>query len=255
MSLSLVKSKRLRFYIVIIGTEILNGRREDAHFEFVRKSLNKYNHEIHSLSIIKDDSLLIEQSFLQAKNDKNAILFSFGGIGSTPDDITRKISADVFRNSKMQYHPKFMDDIKKRFGDVKDHRIQMAYLPTESKLLKNPINNMSGFYLDERYFFVPGFPQMAHPMIEQALNEFIPKEQTKYRRTLSAKCSENTLIDLMLEVPTTIEISSLPAVNVTVAEVTISLISDDKELTTKWFNKFKDYLNKNQITFVEAENL
>jgi len=255
MSLSLAKSKSLRFYIVIIGTEILNGRREDAHFEFVRNSLKKYNHEIHSLSIIKDNPLLIKQSFLQAKNDKDAILFSFGGIGSTPDDITRKISAEVFRDSKMQYHSKFMDDIKQRFGDVKDHRLQMAYLPTESKLLKNPINNMSGFYLDERYFFVPGFPQMAHPMIEEALNEFIPKEQTKYRRTLSAECSENTLIDLMLEVPTTIEISSLPAVNVTIAEVTISLISNDKELTTKWFNKFKNYLKENQITFIEAETL
>ena len=255
MSLSLVKSKKLRFYVVIIGTEILNGRREDAHFEFVRNSLKKYNHEIHSLAIIKDDPLLIKQSFLQAKNDKDAILISFGGIGSTPDDITRKISAEVFRDSKMQYHTKFIDDIKKRFGDVKDHRLQMAYLPTESKLLKNPINNMSGFYLDDKYFFVPGFPQMAHPMVEEALNDLIPKEQTKHRRTLSAKCSENTLIDLMLEVPESIEISSLPAVNVTVAEVTISLISEDEELTIKWFNKFKNYLDEKKITFVEAENL
>ena len=255
MSLSSVKSKKLRFYIVIIGTEILNGRREDAHFEFVRNSLEKYNHEIHSLSIIKDNPLLIRQSFLQARNDKDAILISFGGIGSTPDDITRKISAEVFRDSKMQYHTKFVDDIKKRFEDVNDHRLQMAYLPTESKLLKNPINNMSGFYLDDKYFFVPGFPQMAHPMVEQALIEFIPQENKKYRRTLSAKCSENTLIDLMLEVPSTIEISSLPAINVKTAEVTISLISYDKELTTKWFNKFKNYLNENKIIFVEAENI
>jgi len=256
MSLSLAKSStNLRFYVVIIGTEILNGRREDAHFQFVRTTLEKYNHEIHALSIIKDDPLLLEQAFLQAKDDENSILLSFGGIGSTPDDITRELSAKVFRSSKMEYHPKFLSDIKDRFGDVNDHRIQMSYIPINSELLYNPINNMSGYFLDNRFFFVPGFPQMAHPMIEEAMSKYIPKAMKKYRRTLSAECSENTLIDIMLQVSENVELSSLPAINNDKREVTISLASNDKELNDKTFKMFTIFLDNNNIFYQESESL
>ncbi|HFB54144.1 MAG TPA: competence/damage-inducible protein A, partial [Sulfurimonas autotrophica] len=73
----------MKFYLVIIGTEILNGRREDKHFTFVRDELAKYGHELFASFVIKDDVALIEHTYTLIKEDKEAVMFSFGGIGST----------------------------------------------------------------------------------------------------------------------------------------------------------------------------
>ncbi|MCD6190648.1 MAG: competence/damage-inducible protein A, partial [Sulfurimonas sp.] len=83
----------MNFYALIIGTEILNARREDKHFIFLRDELSKYGHELFASFIVKDDVELIGKCFELIKNDEKSVLFSFGGIGSTPDDLTREISA------------------------------------------------------------------------------------------------------------------------------------------------------------------
>ena len=57
----------MNFYAVIIGTEILNGRREDTHFEFVKKELAKYGHELFSSFIIKDDVALMTKVYEMIK--------------------------------------------------------------------------------------------------------------------------------------------------------------------------------------------
>ena len=69
------------FYAVIIGTEILNNRRQDKHFEFVRDLLASYGHTLYGAYIIRDDETLIKNIFSMIYADKDAVLFSFGGIG------------------------------------------------------------------------------------------------------------------------------------------------------------------------------
>ena len=160
----------MNFYAVIIGTEILNNRRSDKHFEFIRDELAKYGHELFSSFIIKDDVVLMSKTYKLILEDKDAILFSFGGIGSTPDDLTREVAAEVFTSSSVVSHKKFLADIIERFGDnAYPHRIKMSDLPPNADLIFNPINNMSGFSLENKFFFVPGFPSMAHPMISSVI--------------------------------------------------------------------------------------
>lgn len=79
----------LKFFTLIIGTEILNRRRTDAHFDFVSKALKDKGHKLTGSFVIEDDPALIIQTIKFIAAQKNAILFSFGGIGSTPDDYTR----------------------------------------------------------------------------------------------------------------------------------------------------------------------
>ncbi|WP_434658831.1 molybdopterin-binding protein [Sulfurimonas sp. NW9] len=80
----------MNFYAVIIGTEILNGRRVDKHFEFLKNELAKYGHELCASFVIKDDVRLMKRTYKMIRDDKEAVMFSFGGIGSTPDDLTRE---------------------------------------------------------------------------------------------------------------------------------------------------------------------
>lgn len=218
------------FYIVIIGSEILNGRREDKHFIFIRDLLLENGYEPFASFIIKDDRILIEKIYNQIKSDENSVMFSFGGIGATPDDLTREIASYIFTNEPPQIDEQFKKDIIERFGDeAYPHRINMANIPKGSKLLKNVINNMSGFYLDNRFFFVPGFPQMAQPMIKEAMNLYFPKIEAKHRKSVVAKTNESRLIDLMKQIPSHVELSSLPKFVDGNPNVELSISCDDAD--------------------------
>ena len=240
----------MNFYAVIIGTEILNGRREDKHFKFIQTQLAKYGHELFASFIVKDDVELMKDIYNLIKKDKKAVLFSFGGIGSTPDDLTREISSKIFTNKKVQRHKEFEKDIIEKFGEkAYPHRVYMADIPPNSSLLFNPINNMSGYSLDDRYFFVPGFPEMSHPMISDVIKKFFSISKDKYRFTLLAQTSEETLITLMKELPTSIELSSLPMFKDNKPLVELSLSGFDKSNTLHHFNLFCDELNSLKVSY------
>lgn len=237
-------------YAVIIGSEILNGRRTDKHFDFLKSALAARGYSLYSVEIIKDDTALIKSSFERVKADRESILFSFGGIGSTPDDLTRSIAADVFTSKPLIRHKQFEKDIIERFGEgAFPNRIYMSDLPSGASLLKNPVNNMSGFYLEERFFFVPGFPEMAHAMVEEAIARFLPRNRPLYRKTLLAYCSEERFIPIMRSIPKEVECSSLPMFVDGKANVEMSVASYDEAISRKYFTMFVDFLEENSIGY------
>lgn len=243
--------KIYHFYAVIIGSEILNARRVDKHFDFLRDTLLSYGHTLYGSFIIKDDPDLIKTIFKIVQNDPHSVMFSFGGIGSTPDDLTRQIASDVFSDGVLSPHPQFTHDIVERFGEeAYPHRIIMANLPKNSNLLFNVINNMSGFYLENRYFFMPGFPEMSHPMVQEALNRFYPSAPLLYRSTLLAYTSENTLIDLMKQMSENVEFSSLPMIVDGGPRVEISIASYSQTDRDISFNLFTEWLEKEGIRYL-----
>jgi len=240
----------MNFYALIIGTEILNGRREDKHFKFIQKELQKYGHELFASFIIKDDVSLLTKMFQLIKDDENSVMFSFGGIGSTPDDLTREIAAKVFTSKPLQRHKAFEQDIIEKFASkAYPHRIHMSDLPEGSELLFNPVNNMSGFSLYDRFFFVPGFPSMSHPMLSDVIARLFATSTKKYRSTLLANTSENTLISLMHQVPQDIELSSLPIFKDSKPLVELSLVGSDENKVKHYFELFKRELDNTNIHY------
>ena len=164
------------FYSVIIGTELLNGRRKDAHFAFLNQQLLSRGWEQKASFVINDNTNLMENIFNLIKSDPNSVMFCFGGIGATPDDYTRVVAGKVFRDGKMEFHEEAKNRILNQFGnEAYPHRINMAYLPINAKLLKNVVNNVAGFYLEDRFFFTPGFPSMSQAMVVEALDKLYPK--------------------------------------------------------------------------------
>ncbi|MFT7859623.1 MAG: molybdopterin-binding protein [Sulfurimonas sp.] len=240
----------MNFYAVIIGTEILNGRRFDKHFEFLKDELGKYGHSLFASLVIKDDRELITKTYEMVKSDPKSVMFSFGGIGSTPDDLTREIASKVFRNSQTKVHKEFLEDILERFGDeAYPHRIHMAEIPPNSDLLFNPVNNMSGFSLDDRYFFTPGFPSMAHPMLTAAIERHFSKTKKLFRKTLYAHTSENSLISVMQKIPEHIELSSLPIFSEGKPNVELSLLGADKKELEHYFALFIEELDRQKVQY------
>jgi len=239
-----------KFFALIIGTEILNRRRSDAHFEFISKTLIEHNHKLTGSFIIEDDPKLITDTIKFIASIPNSVLFSFGGIGSTPDDHTRECASKALRDGKLYFHPKAKEIIESKLGDkAYPHPINMAKLPKDAKLLDNPINGMPAFYVDDRFFFMPGFPQMSHPMVEHILSHIIDDGKPTYRQTLTADSRENVFIELMREVPDSVEVSSLPKLYDNGWTTTISVGAEDKNLIDHTFQKFIDLLEQHNISY------
>jgi len=246
-----MSNKKINFYSVIIGSELLNGRRKDAHFSFLNNELLKRGWEHKASFVIEDDINLMYDIFNLIRKDKDSVMFCFGGIGSTPDDYTRQIAAKAFTNSKMEFHKEAKQTILDKFKEeAYPHRINMSYLPVHAKLLKNIVNNVPGFYLENRFFFTPGFPSMSQSMVIEALELFFPLAKSKYRLTLTAFCGENDLIDVMLKVSKNLDLSSLPKIINNKRKVVISLAGFDKDELEKNFELFTKYLNSSKIDYV-----
>ena len=242
----------MNFYSVIIGTELLNGRRKDAHFAFLNEQLLKRGWIHKGSFIIKDEPEFIENTFKLIKSDPKSVMFSFGGIGATPDDYTRVCSANVFTSGDMEINKGVEEAILDTFGkEAYPHRINMATLPLNASLLKNVVTNVPGYYLEDRFFFVPGFPAMAKAMIVEALDKYYMKNDIEeFRLTLSAYSSENNLVDTMKSISSDVDMSSLPIIDGDKRYTVISIGSDTKEKTQIEFDKFVNYCENNNIKYV-----
>ncbi len=242
-----------RFFALIIGTEILNGRREDKHFNFIRDILLERGFHFSGSFTIEDNPKLIVDTIKFISSIPNSVIFSFGGIGSTPDDHTRISAAKALKDGKLYRHSQAEKIIKEKLGDrAYPYPIRMADLPKDAKLLENPVNKMPAFYLDDRFFFMPGFPQMSHPMVEWALdNIFGGSAKKALRKTLLADCRESELIDIMEKLPKDVELSSLPKLTDESFKVSISLSSYNKDSLEKSYSMFIKRLKEKNIKYEE----
>jgi molybdopterin-biosynthesis enzyme MoeA-like protein len=152
---------------LIIGDEILSGKRSDKHLPHVIDTLAARGLTLAFVHYLGDDrarlTALLRDSF--ARGD---LLFSFGGIGATPDDHTRQAAAAALALPLVR-HPEAVAEIEARFGaDAYPHRVLMAEFPEGARVIPNPVNRIAGFSLRDHHFF-PGFPQMAWPMLDWVL--------------------------------------------------------------------------------------
>lgn len=238
------------FFTLIIGTEILNRRRADKHFDFVSKALMGKGYKLSGSFIIEDDPALIVQTLRFIASQENAVLFSFGGIGSTPDDHTRQCAAMALRDGKLYTHQEAKQIIVNTLGEnAYPYSIVMAELPENADLLHNPVNQMPAFSLDERYYFMPGFPEMSHPMVEKIVEKLIPHKKEYYRYTFTALCKENEFIEVMKNMPKEVEFSSLPKLYSDGWRVTISVASHNQALAQEAFDMYVQVLKAKNIVY------
>lgn len=178
--------------LIIIGDEIMSGKRSDQHFPNVVQILKERGLQLDWAKYIGDDPDRIV-SILKESFASPDIVFCCGGIGSTPDDHTRRcVSLAV--GKPLELHPEAKIRIVERIAETaKDpnhidydspdniRRLQMGEYPSGSKILPNPVNRIPGFSYGTHYF-VPGFPQMAKAMIEWALDTYHQSlfHQTEY---------------------------------------------------------------------------
>lgn len=168
-------TQRSTIGLIIVGNEMLTGKRRDVHFKHAIEELTLRSLRLGWCHYVGDDpqAIVRELRFAMSTDD---IVFCFGGIGATPDDHTRA-SAATAAGVALVRHPEAAAIIEERFGDAAyPQRIHMAHLPRGCTLIPNPVNRVAGFSLG-RLHFVPGFPQMAWPMMAWVLDHHYPDLQ------------------------------------------------------------------------------
>lgn len=185
--------------IYIIGDEILSGKRKDAHLSKVIELLSARGLQLSWANYLGDIPEQIT-SLIKASMVRGDIVFSFGGIGATPDDYTRQCAADA-AGVPIERHAGAVAEIVARYGEgAYPKRVLMADFPKGCDLIPNPINRVAGFSINEHYF-VPGFPEMAHPMVEWVLDTYYAHlfhtQDYVEDSILVMEGGESSMIDLM----------------------------------------------------------
>lgn len=201
--------------LYIIGDEILSGKRKDAHLSKMIELLAARGLQLSWAYFLGDIPEQIT-SLLKASMARGDIVFSFGGIGATPDDYTRQCAADA-AGVPIERHLGAVAEIVAQFGDgAYPKRVLMADFPQGADLIPNPVNRVAGFSINAHYF-VPGFPDMGHPMVEWVLETYYSHlfHQIKYveQSIIIPDGIESQLIDLMndlLKKYPAIKVFSLP---------------------------------------------
>lgn len=173
------------FGLIIVGDEILSGKRADQHLPKVIKLLKARGLQLDYAHYVGDSPQRITAT-LQRAFESGDVVFSCGGIGATPDDHTRQCAARAL-GVELALQPEAerlirerMQDVAKEQGTVYEpdrpdniHRLNMGVFPQGARIIPNPFNKIPGFFCPRErggVFFVPGFPVMAWPMIEWVLD-------------------------------------------------------------------------------------
>lgn len=217
--------------LIIIGDEILSGKRQDKHLPKLVELLRARGLALAWARYVGDDRPLITAALRDAFASGH-IVFSCGGIGATPDDHTRQCAAAAL-NRPLALHPQARELIVQRMREVAAeqgttfdpdradnlHRLNMGVFPEGAELIANPYNKIPGFSVADVHF-VPGFPVMAHPMIEGLLDgryRHLHGSQVQRERAVIVKGSmEATLTPLMERIEAEfdgVKVFSLPSVD------------------------------------------
>ena len=224
------------FGIIIIGDEILSGKRQDKHLAKCIELLAERGLSLSYADYVGDDPERITRTLKRAFS-QTGVVFSCGGIGATPDDHTRQCAAHAL-GLELLLHPEAEALIRERTRDValesglpyepdrpdNLHRLNMGRFPAGASIIPNPYNKIAGFTCQGAgggvVHFLPGFPVMAWPMMAWVLDTFYAAHfHTEVRMEKSVivmGAMEATLTPLMLAIEARfagVKVFSLPSVD------------------------------------------
>jgi molybdopterin-biosynthesis enzyme MoeA-like protein len=224
------------FGLIIIGDEILSGKRLDKHLPKVIELLHERGLQLSYADYVGDSPDRITATLKRAF-ESGDVVFSCGGIGATPDDHTRQCAARAL-GTDLVLHPQAELLIRERIKEValeqgvpynpdradNIHRLNMGVFPVGAEIIANPYNKIPGFSCRSPHggvvHFVPGFPVMAWPMVAATLDThysaFFQKAAWVEKSVIVLGAMESNLTPLMEVLERNypnIKVFSLPSVD------------------------------------------
>jgi molybdopterin-biosynthesis enzyme MoeA-like protein len=238
--------------LILIGDELLNGSRQDKHMASVIGFLKKRGMMLSWVRMLGDDREQLIKTLRETMQTPD-LVFSCGGIGATPDDLTRECAA-MAADVPLAQHSEAKQLIENKFGEAAyPNRILMSELPQNSVIIPNPVNQVPGFSVNHHHF-VPGFPDMAWPMIEWVLDSYYKEYfqssvETEIRWDI-CNTPESELLDVMnalLKCFPGVRLSSLPSTaNRSLIDFGLKGNADDLKQAAHWLEK---HLRQHGVNF------
>ncbi|MGE0310993.1 MAG: competence/damage-inducible protein A [Lautropia sp.] len=169
------------FGAIIVGDEILSGKRKDKHLAQLIGLLSERGLALSWARYLGDDRGQLVAALRESFAGQD-VVFSFGGIGATPDDHTRQAAALALGRA-LRLHPLAEQRIAERCVEMaaqgrgsadmttpeNRQRLRMGEFPEGARIIENPYNRIPGFSVAD-HWFLPGFPVMAWPMAAAVLD-------------------------------------------------------------------------------------
>ncbi|MGH8127949.1 MAG: competence/damage-inducible protein A [Gammaproteobacteria bacterium] len=238
--------------LILIGDELLSGKRKDEHLANAARITAERGLEVDWVRIEHDELARLTAVFRETLATDD-IVFSYGGIGATPDDVTRPAAAAA-AGVPLVRHPQIAAALEERYGaQAHPYRIRMAEIPEGAGLIPNPPYLVPGFYLGNLHF-LPGFPDMSAGMLTRMLDE-------RYREHHHSRLTEQLIeiegvpeselvphMDHILSGYPGIRLSSLPSAHKQGWLVEIGLKGPEQQVDAA-IAQLKDELDANSATW------
>jgi molybdopterin-biosynthesis enzyme MoeA-like protein len=267
----------MAFGLIIIGDEIMSGRRADKHFPKLLELLSARGLQLSWAQYLGDDPAKVINVLRQTLSGTD-VVFCTGGIGATPDDHTRQCAAAAL-GVPLALHPQAKEKIRERIADTAKaaglepqyetadnlHRLKMGEFPEGADIIPNPYNKIPGFSVANmsgigRHYFAPGFPVMAWPMFEWVLDthyaDLFHQTAWEERSVLVYGVPESVLTPLMEAIEAEfagVKVFSLPHVGEDGQRAHIDLgVKGDPALVGTAFLRLEEGLRRLNAEFVAA---
>jgi len=166
---TLIKSE-----LISIGDELLSGITVNTNAAWLGEQLAGLGLEVNWVTVIRDTPAEIETALQNAANRADLVIIT-GGLGPTPDDLTRQAVSRFF-NAELVLHPGALENMKKIFAGrnlvmPEVNRVQ-AIVPQTAALIDNPAGTAPGFEMEKQgkvFYFLPGVPLEMKMMMERTV--------------------------------------------------------------------------------------
>jgi molybdenum cofactor synthesis domain-containing protein len=174
--------------IVTIGNELISGDVANTNASWLARRLEALGIVVRLVAAVPDEIDAIAGLVRELAAAEDYVIAT-GGLGGTPDDLTREAMAAAFGIGQAEV-PELAAELRTRFRWDPDYAARWAELPVGSRPLPNPLGGAPGFVL-ENVFVLPGLPAEMEAMFETLADELAGAPPIgSWRRTYRARESE-----------------------------------------------------------------
>jgi molybdenum cofactor synthesis domain-containing protein len=155
--------------ILTIGNELVSGDVPNTNASWLARRLAPLGVDVHLMAALPDEIDTIAE-FVRSEAPRVDFLLVTGGLGGTPDDLTREALAAAFRVPQEEV-PEVAADLRARFTRNPEYAVRWALLPRGSRPLANPLGGAPGFAI-ENVYVLPGLPSEMEAMFASIEEEF-----------------------------------------------------------------------------------
>jgi molybdenum cofactor synthesis domain-containing protein len=163
------KAEILSASILTIGNELVSGDVPNTNASWLARRLAPLGVDVQLMATLPDEIDRIAE-FVRSEAPRVDFLLVTGGLGGTPDDLTREALAAAFRVPQEQV-PELAADLRARFTRNPEYAARWALLPRGSRPLANPLGGAPGFAI-ENVYVLPGLPSEMEAMFASIEEEF-----------------------------------------------------------------------------------